>query len=436
MKQFAKMSLLFSILFLLLVACGPKDDVSTSSEPTENGASSEPDQSESDQNKIDEPEKPEKLLIWEDQNKGVALDKAVASFEEEFGIEVEFKEVDLSKMRDQLRLDGPSGNGPDLYTIPHDNIGPSVTEGLIAPIEVDEEILNIFTSSSLDAMTYNGKLYGLPKTTETPVFIYNKAYMDVPPDTLDELYEFAIDFTSGDKYGFLSLWDNYYFAHGILGAYGGYVFGEEDGIPNREDIGLSNKGAVEGLKYIQRWYDEGLFPSGIVGESGGATITGLFSEGKVAAVMDGPWAFQGYRDAGIDIGIAPLPPLPNGEHIKTFSGVKGWHVTSFSENKYWAQKLVEHLTNEENARYRFEMTAEIPPVKALINDPIIVEDEGSQAVALQSQYGIPMPNIPEMAEVWAPMAGALQLVATGRIEPKEALEQAVEQIHANIQANH
>ncbi|MCD8501797.1 MAG: extracellular solute-binding protein [Bacillaceae bacterium] len=420
-------SIIFSLLALMLVACGPQDEP-TPSEPKEKEESTTVDSSE--------PEKPEKLLIWEDQDKGIALDKAIASFEEEYGIAVEFVEVDLAKMREQLRLDGPSGNGPDIYTIPHDNIGPSVTEGLIAPIEVDEEILTIFTDSSLEAMTYNGQLYGLPKTTETPVFIYNKAYMDEAPATLDELYEFAVEFTTGDKYGFLSLWDNYYFAHGILGAYGGYVFGEADGVPNREDIGLSNDGAVEGLEYIQKWYDEGLFPSGIVGESGGATITGLFSEGKVAAVMDGPWAFQGYRDAGIDIGVAPLPPLPNGEHIKTFSGVKGWHVTSFSENKYWAQKLVEHLTNEENARYRFEKTAEIPPVKALIDDPIIASDEGSQSVALQSQYGIPMPNIPEMAEVWAPMASALQLVATGRMEPREALQQAVEQIHANIEANH
>ncbi|MGY3716217.1 extracellular solute-binding protein [Sutcliffiella cohnii] len=421
MNKFLKFGISLGVAALILSGCGPKDD-----EPTSTVSKSG-----------DVPEKPAKLVVWEDQDKGIALEYAIASFEEKYGIEVEYKEVDLAKMREQLRLDGPTGSGPDIYTIPHDNIGPSVTEGLIAPLtDIDQNILNAFTDSSIEAMTYNGQLYGLPKTTETPVFIYNKAHMQSPPETLDELFEFAKDFTKGDQYGFLSLWDNYYFAHGILGAYGGYVFGDTDGVPNREDIGLDNEGAIEGLEFIQKWYKEGLFPRGIVGESGGATITGLFSEGKVAAVMDGPWAFQGYRDAGIDIGVAPLPPLPNGERIATFSGVKGWHVTSFSNNKYWAQKLVEHITNEENAKYRFESTAEIPPVKSLIDSSPISEDEGSRAVALQSQYGIPMPNIPEMSEVWAPMASALQLVATDQLEPEAALKQAVEQIHANIEANH
>ena len=33
-------------------------------------------------------------------------------------------------MRDQLRLDGPSGTGADVVTLPHDQIGQVVTEGL------------------------------------------------------------------------------------------------------------------------------------------------------------------------------------------------------------------------------------------------------------------------------------------------------------------
>ena len=33
---------------------------------------------------------------------------------------------------------------------------------------------------------YDGKLYGLPKATETPVFIYNKELMREAPETMDE----------------------------------------------------------------------------------------------------------------------------------------------------------------------------------------------------------------------------------------------------------
>ena len=36
-------------------------------------------------------------------------------------------------------------------------------------------------------------------------------------------------------------------------------------------------------------------------------IEGLFDEGKVGAIIDGPWAVQGRKDAGLNFGVAPLP---------------------------------------------------------------------------------------------------------------------------------
>lgn len=383
-------------------------------------------------------EKPEKLVIWEDIDKSAGwLEDAIASFEEEHGIQVEFKELNMADaIRDQLRLDGPAGSAPDIVTLPHDQIGQVVTEGLIQEITVEEDILARYSESAVSAQMYNGALYGLPKATETPVFIYNKALMEEAPATMDELYTFSKDFTSGDNYGFLALWDNFYFAHAVLGGMGGYVFNETaDGL-NREDIGLNNEGAVEGADYIQQWYSEGLFPAGIVGETGGAAMDGLFNEGKVASVMNGPWAFQGMRDAGIDIGVAAMPTLPNGEPMKTFMGVKGWNVTAFTEHPYWSTKLIEHLTSDEVSLARFEAVAEIPANVALVEDPAIADNEGAKAVALQSQYAVPMPNIPEMGEVWGPMASALQTIATEKADAKSALDEAVDQIKTNIETNH
>jgi arabinogalactan oligomer/maltooligosaccharide transport system substrate-binding protein len=422
-----KKSLLLMMLILLLgivVACAPDREEGTDTKDGETATTEEP--------------KPEKLVIWEDVDKSKDwLPAAIASFEEEYGIKVEFKELNMAdKIRDQLRLDGPAGNAPDVVTLPHDQIGQVVTEGLIREIEVEDSVLKTYSESSITAQMYDGKLYGLPKATETPVLIYNKALMEEAPKTMDELYAFSKDFTKGENYGFLALWDNFYFAHGPLAGMGGYVFNETaDGL-DRDDLGLNNEGAVEGAAYIQKWYSEGLFPKGIIGESGGAAMDGLFNEGKVAAVMNGPWAFQGMRDAGIDIGVAPMPTLPNGDPVKTFMGVKGWHVTEFSENPYWATKLIEHLSNDENSKARFEAVAEIPANVALVEDPIIADNEGAKAVALQSQDAVPMPNIPEMGEVWGPMASALQTLATGKAQPQAALDEAVKSIKTNIETNH
>lgn len=426
MKKFLALFMSMILFLGVLAACGPQESEEGSEGNKEGDKAAT----------TEDADKPEKLVIWEDTDKSVGLEPAIESFEQEFGIEVEFKELGMAdEIRDQLRLDGPAGTGPDIVTLPHDQIGQVATEGLIAPLEVDQEVLDLYTESSVLAQTYDGTLYGLPKATETPVFIYNKALMEEVPETLDELYDFSVNYGKDKEYGFLALWDNFYFANAIIAGYGGYVFQNNDGALDPTDLGLNNEGAVEGAAYIQKWY-ENVFPKGIIGESGGSAKDGLFQEGKAASVMDGPWAFQALKDAGIDYGVAPMPKLPNGEYPQTFMGVKGWHVTSFSKNQEWATKLVEWIANEENAKIRYEETGEIPPVKSLIEDPIIAENEGAKAVAIQSQRAVPMPNIPEMSEVWEPMATALQLIANQKQEPQAALDDAVKAIEQNIKANH
>ncbi|MGN4711362.1 extracellular solute-binding protein [Bacillus cereus group sp. MYBK222-1] len=399
----------------MLSACGPKD----SGKKEESKAKKDYD-----------------LLVWEDDKKGVGLEPAVKSFEEKYKVKVKVVEMQMTDQVKKLRLDGPAGTGPDVVTLPHDQIGNAVTEGLLSEVKADDAVKSKFTDSSIEAQTYNGKLYGLPKAIETPVFIYNKKLMPKAPETMDELFNFSKEFTKDGKYGFLALGDNFYFANAFMAGMGGYVFGEKDGKPNASDVGLNNSGAVQGAEYFQKWYKEKLFPKGIIGESGGPAADGLFNEGKAASIMNGPWAFQAMEKNGIDYGVAPMPKLPNGQPMKTFVGVKGWHVTSFSKQNDLATKFTEWVTNEENAKIRFEKTKEIPPVKAVMEDPIIKDNEAAKAVATQSENGIPMPNIPEMQEVWKPAGDALQLVVTDKEAPKAALDNAVKQIKGNIEANH
>ncbi len=63
------------------------------------------------------------------------------------------------------------------------------------------------------------------------------------------------------------------------------------------------------LYNIQKFYDEGVFPPGIVGEQGINVIDSLFTEGKAAAVISGPWNLAPFQEAGIDFGVQELPLL-------------------------------------------------------------------------------------------------------------------------------
>src|SRR5690625_572821 len=432
------LGVLFALILAVgvLAACGPDNN---NEEENNNANNSEADNSNNENesaanNDTEDADKPEKLIVWEDQDKGTALKDAAEKFEEEYGIEIEYLEYNITEMQENMALDGNTDNAPDVVTMSHDGVGPSVVKGYIEPLEVSDDVLDQYTESSVEAFEYDDQLYGLPKATETTVFIYNKELLPEVPETMDDVYELSEEAVEDGEHGFLAIWDDFYHSYGVFNGFGGYVFGDDDDV---SDVGLDNDESVEALEYISKWYDEELFPSGIVGEKSNDQMNGLFKEGKAFAVQNGPWAFTDYEEAGIDIGIAPMPVLPNGEPVGTYMGVKGWFVTSFTDNKEWSQKFVEFVSNEENSKVRYDLTGEIPPLVSLLeDDEWVSSNEGAAAVMEQSKDAVAMPSIPEMAEVWDPVATAVQTVATGKSDPKEALETAVQLIKDNIEMNH
>ncbi|WP_094763106.1 sugar ABC transporter substrate-binding protein [Bacillus andreraoultii] len=407
-------------LSLALVGCGPSD--------SDSGKEKE---KASDNKGYD-------LLVWEDIEKSDGIKDAIAKFEKDNNVKIKIVEKNYAKQIEDLRLDGPAGTGPDVLTMAGDQIGTAVTEGLIKELNVGDDVKSIYTDVAMESQTVDGKVYGLPKAVETTVLFYNKNIVseDKLPKSLDEWYDLSKKLTDGTNYGFLALFDQIYYAQGIMSGYGGYIFGKDDnGGFNANDIGLNNKGAIEAANYFSKFYKDGIFPAGIIGEQGINVLDSLFSEGKAAAVISGPWNVEPFAKAGINFGIVELPLLPNGEHMSSFVGVKSYNVSSYSKNPELAEKLVAFLANEENSKTRYEITKEVPAVKALANDPIVTESEVAKAVAAQSQYAELTPNIPAMNQVWKPIDAALQTIATGKAQPKDALNQAVETIKGQIEAN-
>src|SRR5699024_8918789 len=136
-----------------------------------------------------------------------------------------------------------------------------------------------------------------------------------------------------DSYGLLALWDQIYYAQSVMGGYGGYIFGRDaNGVYDPSDIGLNNDQVIEAAEYMQKLYTEGLFPAGIIGEQGINVLDALFTDGKAAAIISGPWNLEPFTKAGIDYGVKALPKLPNGENMSAFIGVKSYNVSSFSKN--------------------------------------------------------------------------------------------------------
>lgn len=375
------------------------------------------------------------LNVWEDIKKSVGIQDAVKDFEQKYDVKVNVQEMPYAQQLEKLHLDGPAGIGPDVLVIPNDQLGGAVVQGLLTPLNLDKEKVDAFTPASINAFRLDNTLYGVPKAVETLVLIYNKDLLDKPLQSLPEWLDYSKKQREQNKYGLLAKFDQIYYSWGAIGPMGGYLFGKNDkGGFNPKDIGLNKPGAVDAVTFLKKFYSEGVFPSGILGDNGLNAIDSLFTEKKAAAVINGPWAFQPYEAAGVNYGVAPLPNLPDGKPMSSFLGVKGYVVSTWSKDKQLAQQFLEFINQPQYVKTRYIATREIPAQKAMIDDPMIKNDEKASAVAVQAARATAMPGIPEMGEVWGPANAALELSLTGKQEPQAALDAATKQIHMQVEA--
>lgn len=412
----------------ILAACGNGDE-ETPEDGTDDTTEEVVDGSDDTATDTDAPEKPESLHMWVN-NEDPQLDayeEITARFTEEYDIDVTITPYEMLEQLDGMSLDGPAGQGPDLFFQPHDRMGDIHLQGLAAELELTEDQLSRlgeYNEEAVNAFSFDGIQYGIPAVVETYGLFINKELVSEAPETMDELMDIARDLTDGDQYGFMMNAGDLYFTYPFITADGGYIFAQDDsGVYDPSDIGLNTPEAVSAVETIQSWFDEGLMPPGTDLE----VADSLFMDGKLAMVVNGPWAIPGYRDAiGEENLLVAELPTQNGENLNSFSGNKGWLVNYYTENEYWATELALFLTNEESSQTYFEVAGELPA-----HTGVEINDQFMEPIFAQTQHAHPMPNIPEMSQVWDPMTDALQFIQQGD-DVQEVMDEAVVNIESNI----
>ncbi len=160
------------------------------------------------------------LLVWEDIKKSNGIEDAIKAFEAQYKVKVKIQEMPYAQQIEKLRLDGPAGIGPDVLVIPHDQVGGAVVQGLLSELKVDAKYMDSFTKPAVDAQTYEGKLYGIPKAVETIVLVYNKDILPKAPETFDDLIKVSKEQRAANKYGLLAKFDEIYYSYGVVAGMG------------------------------------------------------------------------------------------------------------------------------------------------------------------------------------------------------------------------
>lgn len=359
------------------------------------------------------------------------LQGEAASFEAAFGVPVTITRIELSELKQKMLLAAPQGEAADLVvSLPHDQLGELAAGGVLADMSsfaTDDYLADLSEQARL-AFTFNGRLFGLPLYSEGPALIRNTDLLPELPATYEDMIAQAQELTSGDSYGFLFDDKNFYFAYNWLHSNGGYVFSRgEDGTLDPNDIGLANEGAVAGAEQLKALQNEyGLIPAG----TDGAVTEGLFNEGSAAMMYNGPWAIANARAAGIPVAVSPIPAMADGTEWTGFIGVQGILLNQFSENQADAANFAKWVTRPDAQVTLAQLSGRIPTSSEASGE--VAADPVISGFIAAFENAEPMPNIPEMGNVWAPMADALTiLLENADSNPSQVLSNAVSQIEGN-----
>ncbi len=370
------------------------------------------------------------LTVWttfQDQSLDWLREQA-ASFTAGFGVDVEIVRIEVNELKQQALLNAPQGEAGDVFVgVPHDQIGEMAVGGILADMTgyATAAYLDDLSEQARLGYTVRGRLYGLPMFVEGPALVVNNDLVAEVPDTYEATMQLAAELTTADTFGFMFDINNFYFSYAWLHSYGGYVFGRDaSGSLVPSDVGLDNEGASQGAEALKELrFDLELIPSGTNFD----VANGLFVDGALAMIYTGPWSISQYEEAGLDVSVVPVPPLADGTPFSGFMGVQGALVNQFSDLKVEAANFAKWLTRTDAQVSLARLSGRIPASKSALaqvqEDPIIA---GFGAALLNAE---PMPNIPEMGDVWTPMGNALTTITeSAGSDVSSTLVSAVDQI--------
>lgn len=378
----------------------------------------------------------EELVIWTDAVKYDAVKAVADAFASANGITVGVQAV--NDTRSAFITANQAGNGPDVLVGAHDWIGQLVTNGAIDPLQLSPDAVAAYAPKAVEAVTYDGQIYGLPYGVEAIALYCNKAVVgEATFATLDEVIaagQAAVD--AGTVQSALNQpvgndGDPYHMQP-IFTSAGGTMFGRTaDGSYNPADLQIDTDASIAAGQKI---FDLGEAGQNVLRRSiSNDNSIAMFAEGNAACLISGPWALADVRTGLGDDGytLQPIPGFAGMNPAVPFMGAQAFYVASNGINKSFAVEFVTNGVNSEESMTTLYELANLPPAMTAVRQAVAAGNPDSEVIAAAADAGDPMPAIPAMDQVWQPLGIAYSAIVGGA-DPATSLRDAATAIRAAI----
>ncbi|MEO1227369.1 MAG: extracellular solute-binding protein [Myxococcota bacterium] len=358
------------------------------------------------------------VVLWHAYRAGErkALEKVVESFNSsQKDVRIQLLAVPYDAFADKITAAIPRGRGPDLFIFAQDRLGDWAASELIEPLDfwLDEELEQAFLPPTLEALTYDDAVFGLPIAFKMVALIYNKQLVETPPKTTDELVALGKKLTDAkaEKFGLAYENANFWYHGAWMQGFGGRVF-DGKGKPT-----LDTPSVVQSLAFAQELaHASGIMPQ----EISSTLVTTLFNRGKVGMVINGPW-FLGEIDPSVKYAVAPLPTISkNGEAPRPFLTAEGVIMSARAKDKKAAFEVMKHLTSVEAGLVMAKDGRQTTARREVYEDPAVKKDPVLSVFLSQLAKSVPTPNTPAMRMVWTPATTMMNKVINGKVAPEAA----------------
>jgi maltose-binding protein MalE len=345
------------------------------------------------------------LVIWVDSPQQPSIQKSATAWGK---APVTVLVHTFGNIRDDLKT-VKSDSAPDIIIGPHDWVGDLATNGLIEPLYPSAATKKQFPSYALDAFSYGTavkKLYGAPYALENVGLVVNTSLVKVPK-TFAQLQQEALAFKK-KKAGNLAIavpqgtGGDAYHMYPFFSGLGGYVFGKNHaGNLDPSNIGVANKVFLKNAPMIDQWNKLGLINSKVDYN----TAKNAFLKKQAAFWITGPWESDSLKQSGLKFKIIQMPKIKF--KAVPFLGVQGMMVT-----KYASDHGVDALAKDFVSSYMMTPGAQLDLANHNNRTPANLTAAKRYSDPIQKQFGaagvggVPMPNIPQMGQVWTDLGQA------------------------------
>ncbi len=327
------------------------------------------------------------LTVWGAEEDEELLRQIIDGFETEYqgqaDFQITYEPQSESHCTDALMAD--LENGADVFAFADDQLNTLVAAGALEPIENADTVRNSNLPEAVLAASVNDTLYALPLTADNGYFLYyNKQYFSEQDiASFDRMLEIA----AGQEKKISMEWSSGWYVYSLFGNTGLTLGLNDDGITNYCTWN-STEGDIKGTDVARAMQNIAVHP-GFVSVDDAGFVEGVKNNTIIAGV-NGVWNAVAVEQAwGKNFGAAKLPSYTcAGRQVQmaSFSGYKLIGVNAYSENREWAAKLAEWITNEENQKLRFQLRGQGPANTKAAASEEVQSSPAIVALLEQSEY--------------------------------------------------